>query len=36
MPNKKREEPRDKHAIWKGYITFGLVNIPVVLYSVNH
>ena len=35
MPNKKREEPRDKHAIWKGYITFGLVNIPVVLYSAE-
>ena len=47
MPNKKRTEKKshtkktkkhessDKRSIWKGYITFGLVNIPVVLYSAE-
>lgn len=36
--NKKSEESSQEHGsrpIWKGYITFGLVNIPVVLYSAD-
>lgn len=33
---KKSSSPRTyQHSLWKGYITFGLVNIPVVLYSAE-
>ncbi len=31
-----KHEPYDeRHAIWKGYITFGLVNIPIAIYSAE-
>lgn len=30
---KKEKEIIDRRALWKGYISFGLVNIPVILYS---
>ncbi|MBS0290098.1 MAG: Ku protein [Proteobacteria bacterium] len=33
--DKSKQETRDAHAIWKGYITFGLVNIPIVLISAE-
>lgn len=35
-PKKQVErDVEDKRSIWKGYISFGLVNIPVVLYSAE-
>lgn len=36
-PEKKADKLRaqSEHSIWKGYITFGLVNIPVLLYSAE-
>lgn len=40
-PSKKKSESKsikpqyDRRTIWRGYITFGLVNIPVVLYSAE-
>lgn len=32
---KNKKSPNELRSIWKGYITFGLVNIPVTLYSAE-
>jgi DNA end-binding protein Ku len=35
VPTKNESEAREGHSIWKGYITFGLVNIPIIIYSAD-